>query len=105
MLAVLLERLGYRTITAASGDEALALMQEGAFDLIILDMIMEPGMGGRETYEAILKRWPGQKALIASGYAETDDIRRTLALGAREAVLKPYTIERISRAIQAALRS
>ena len=105
MLDMLLERLGYRVLTAASAEEAVALVKDQAFDLVVLDMILEPGMGGRETYEAILKRWPGQKAIIASGYAETDDIRRTLALGAREAVLKPYTVERIGRAIQAALRS
>ncbi len=105
MLAVLLERLGYQVRTASSFDEAVSLVRDQAFDLVILDMILEPGRGGRETYEAILERWPGQKAIIASGYAETDDIRRTLELGAREAVLKPYTIERISRAIQAALRS
>lgn len=105
MLAVLLERLGYRVMTASSGSEAVTLVQDQAFDLVILDMIMEPGMGGLETYEAILARWPRQKAIIASGYAETEDIRRTLEMGAQEAVLKPYTIERIGRAIQAALES
>ena len=104
MLAVLLERLAYRVRTAASGHEAIALMREEGFDLVILDMIMEPGMGGLETYEAILRRWPGQKAIIASGYAETEDIHRALDLGVREAVLKPYTIERIGQAIRAALR-
>lgn len=103
MLGVLLDRLGYRVTTAASGAEAVALVQERPYDLIILDMILEPGMGGRETYEAILRRWPGQRAIIASGYAETEDIQHTLGLGAREAVLKPYTLERIGRAIHDAL--
>jgi CheY-like chemotaxis protein len=105
MLGVLLERLAYRVSTASSGQEALAIMPEEGFDLVILDMIMEPGMGGLETFEAILRRWPGQRAIIASGYAETEDIRRSLALGVKEAVLKPYTIERIGTAIRAALRS
>ena len=105
MLAVLLGRLGYRVTAAASGTEAVALVQETRFDLVILDMIMEPGMGGRETYEAILRRWPGQRAVIASGYAETEDIHRTLGLGAREAVLKPYTLERLGQAIREALRN
>jgi signal transduction histidine kinase len=104
MLAVLLERLAYRVRTAASGHEAITLMREEGFDLVVLDMIMEPGMGGLETYEAILRHWPGQKAIIASGYAETEDIHRALDLGVREAVLKPYTIERIGQAIRAALR-
>lgn len=104
MLTVLLERLGYRPQAASSGAEAVAMVQDQAFDLVILDMIMDPGMNGRETYEAILARWPGQRALIASGYAETEDIRRTLELGACEAVLKPYTLTRIGGAIRAALR-
>jgi len=105
MLSVLLERLAYCVSTASSGQEALAIMPEEGFDLVILDMIMEPGMGGLETFEAILRRWPGQRAIIASGYAETEDIRRSLELGVKEAVLKPYTIERIGTAIRAALRS
>jgi signal transduction histidine kinase/ActR/RegA family two-component response regulator len=103
MLGVLLDRLGYQVTTAASGEEAIRLAAEEAFDLIILDMILEPGMGGRETFEAIREHRPEQRAIIASGYAETEDIRRTLELGAREAVLKPYTLERIGRAIQDAL--
>jgi CheY-like chemotaxis protein len=104
ILSLLLDCLGYRATLAASGEEAVALAQRERFDLLILDMIMEPGMGGRETYEVILQRWPGLKAIIASGYAETEDIRRTLQLGAGEAVLKPFTLERIGRAIQAELR-
>lgn len=104
ILSLLLDRLGYRANFAASGEEAVALAQQERFDLLILDMTMEPGMGGRETYEGILQRWPGQKAIIASGYAETEDIQRTLKLGAREAVLKPFTLERIGRAIQGALQ-
>jgi signal transduction histidine kinase len=103
ILSLLLDRLGYRVTLAASGEEALALVQKTRFDLLILDMIMAPGMGGRQTYEAILAQCPGQRAIIASGYAETEDIHRTLELGAREAVLKPFTLERIGRAIRAAL--
>ena len=98
--AELLVRLGYQVTVVASGEEAVSLVKREAFDLVVLDMIMSPGMGGRETYEAMLRARPGQKAIIASGYAETDDIRRTLALGAGQAVLKPYTIQRFGRAVR-----
>ena len=43
--------------------------------LIVLDMIMLPGMKGRETYERIIKMHPNQKAIIASGFAETKDVK------------------------------
>ena len=105
ILSLLLTHLNYRATPAASGEEAIALVQQQGFDLVILDMIMDPGIGGRETYEAMLRERPGQKAIIASGYAETEDIRKTLDMGAHDAVLKPYTIERIGRAILDALQA
>ena len=84
----LLTRLGYRVTTAGSGEEAVARIEREAFDLVVLDMIMTPEMSGRDTYEAILRIRPGQKAIIASGYAETEDILETLAMGAGVAVLE-----------------
>lgn len=100
----LLERLGYVVEVAASGDEALTRIGAARFDLVVLDMIMAPGMGGRETYEAILRLRPGQPAIVASGFAETADIQRTLEMGAGEAILKPYTIERMGAAVRNELR-
>jgi len=99
----LLSRLGYAPSVAASGEAAVDMVARAAYDLVILDMIMEPGMSGRETYEAILARRPGQRALIVSGYAETEDIHATLELGACGSVLKPYTIEQLGRAVRRAL--
>ena len=99
----LLTRLGYRVTVAASGEEAVALVERESFALVVLDMVMAP-LGGRETFAAILRRRPGQRAIIASGYAETDDIRATQAMGAGEAVLKPFTIERFGRAVRDELR-
>jgi len=100
----LLTRLGYRVTAAASGEEAVALAGRESFDLVVLDMVMTPGMGGRETCEALMRLRPDQRVIIASGYAETEDIRATLAMGAAEAVLKPYTIERFGTAVRDALR-
>ena len=69
-------------------------------DLILLDMIMEPGMGGRETYEKILEIYPNQKAIIASGFAETDEVKETQKLGAGCYIRKPLTLEKLGLAIR-----
>ena len=60
--------------------------------MIVLDMIMFPGMKGRETYERIIKMHPNQKAIIASGFAETEDVKATQKLGTGKYIKKPFTL-------------
>ncbi|HEB50766.1 MAG TPA: response regulator [Desulfobulbus sp.] len=91
--------LGYRVEAAASGEEAVAFMRNQSADLVLLDMIMEPGLGGLETYLQILALHPGQKAVIASGYSQTEDIRKTMELGAGGYIRKPYTMEELAMAV------
>ena len=95
----LLTSLNYSVATASSGEKAVEYLQGHTADVLILDMIMAPGQNGRVTYEEILKIHPGQKAILASGFAEDDDVRQTLALGAGAFVAKPYTLEQIGSAI------
>lgn len=101
--AEMLEKLGYRVITAASGEEALQYMHTHSVDLLVLDMIMEPGIDGLETYRRILKIRPGQKSIIASGYSESVRVKEAQRLGAGTYVRKPYLLEKIGRAIKAEL--
>lgn len=103
IIAQLLEKLGYAVATAGSGEDAVAYLEKNTVDLVILDMIMPPGINGRETYERIVKIRPGQCALITSGFAETEDVRQAQALGAGEYIKKPYTLERIGNAVRDAL--
>ncbi len=100
---ILLQRLGYQTACAASGEEAVAWLKEHEADLLLLDMIMEPWMDGHETYKAILSFRPGQKAVIASGFSRTLQVKQTLDLGAGQDLKKPYTIEKIGLAVKAEL--
>jgi len=69
-------------------------------DLIVLDMIMPKGINGQETYEAIIKIRPGQKAIIASGYAKTKEVDTVQDLGAGKYIKKPYTLEKIGVAVK-----
>lgn len=91
----ILERLGYRAFSVSSGEEAVAFLRRRPVALLILDMIMEPGIDGLETYRKILAIRPGQKVLIASGFAETDRVREALRLGAGAYLKKPYTMSEI----------
>jgi CheY-like chemotaxis protein len=101
--ARMLERLGYVPHAVSSGEEAVAYLQDKKVDLVMLDMIMDPGMNGRCTYEAILERHPGQKAIIASGYSENEEVAKALALGAGRLLKKPYSIHELAMAVKTEL--
>jgi DNA-binding NarL/FixJ family response regulator len=63
-------------------------------------MVMEPGIDGCETYRRILEDHPGQKAVIASGFSESERVIEAQRLGAGEYIRKPYTLEKIARALR-----
>lgn len=96
----MLKELGYSPIVVSSGEEAVDYLKKHTVDLLMLDMIMEPGIDGLETYKRILKMHPGQKAIIASGYSETYRVKEAQRLGAGKYIRKPYTIERIGLAVK-----
>ncbi|BCO08894.1 hypothetical protein GF1_12700 [Desulfolithobacter dissulfuricans] len=101
----LLESLGYRVLTASSGEEALTVIEEQDVDLVLLDMIMDPGMNGRQCYEQMLSRKPDLKAVIASGFSESEEVKKALALGASAFIRKPYTMMQLGKVIRTALKS
>jgi DNA-binding NtrC family response regulator len=75
-------------------------LKEHTADLILLDMIMDPGINGRETYERIIEIHPNQKAIIVSGFAETEDVKEAQKLGAGKYIKKPLTLDRIGIAVK-----
>jgi PAS domain S-box-containing protein len=100
----MLKKLGYSVTSVSSGEEALEYIKNNSADLIVLDMIMDPGINGRETYERIIKIHPNQKAVIASGFAETYDAKKAQKLGAGQYIKKPYTLEKIGIAVRDELK-
>jgi len=96
----MLEALGYSVHAVASGEEAGAHLASHAADLVVLDMIMEPGMDGLDTYRQMLQVRPGQKAIIVSGYVETDRVQEAQRLGAGCYVRKPYVMEQIAAVVK-----
>jgi CheY-like chemotaxis protein len=96
----MLETFGYKTKAVSSGEEAVEYLKENTVDLILLDMIMDPGINGRATYERIIKIHPNQKAIIVSGYAETADVKKIQKLGAGKYIKKPLTLKRLGLVIK-----
>lgn len=96
----MLTKLGYRVATVPSGEEAVRFLEKDHADLLVLDMIMEPGMDGLDTYIKALEIEPRQKAIIASGFSETDRVKEARNLGAGAYVKKPYTMEKLGLAVR-----
>jgi two-component system, cell cycle sensor histidine kinase and response regulator CckA len=96
----MLESLGYKVEAVASGEGAIDYLRSKKADLIVLDMIMEPGIDGLETYQGIIESNPLQRAIIVSGFSETDRVRKAQEIGAGAFVRKPYVREKIGLAVR-----
>jgi two-component system, cell cycle sensor histidine kinase and response regulator CckA len=68
-------------------------------------MILNGGIDGLETYRRILEINPHQKAIITSGFAETNRVRSAQRLGAGEYIRKPYTVEKLAFAVKSELEN
>jgi PAS domain S-box-containing protein len=99
----MLGTLGYKVDSVSSGELALEFLKENPVDLIVMDMLMEPGMSGRQTYEEMLKLYPKQKAIIVSGFSESEDVKAALQLGAGGFIKKPYSAIQLGQAVKEAL--
>jgi signal transduction histidine kinase len=99
----MLAQLGYTPVEVSSGEDAVRYLRDKQVDLVLLDMIMDPGMDGLDTYKEIIKRNPEQRAVIASGYAENSMVREALSLGVGEYIRKPYSIETLGQVLRRVL--
>lgn len=101
----ILGALNYKAVAISNGEDAIEYLKENPVDLVLLDMIMDPGINGRETYERIIKIRPKQKALMVSGFAETDEVKKAQAMGAGQYIKKPLTLDSIGLAIKKELEN
>ncbi len=99
----ILKTLGYEVETAENGESALRYIRKKQYDLLILDMIMPPGMNGAQTYRRVLEITPGQKAIIVSGFAETEHVLQAQKLGAGTFIRKPFNKHTIATAVRTEL--
>jgi PAS domain S-box-containing protein len=96
----MLEKLNYKVITAPGGEAAVTYLKDHRVNLVVLDMIMDPGIDGLDTYRKIIEIHPCQHAIIVSGYAETERVKQLQALGGGEYVMKPYMLETLGMAVK-----
>jgi len=102
--AEMLEQLGCQAVTASGGREALEIYaaHEGAFDLVILDMIM-PGMGGGETYDRLKQLNPEVRVILSTGYSCTGQAAEIMRRGCNGFIQKPFNLEALSQKIHEVL--
>ncbi|SHO51070.1 hybrid sensor histidine kinase/response regulator [Desulfopila aestuarii] len=97
--AALLKRLGYTPITAGNGQSAVDYLHKEPVDLLLLDLWMEPGINGYETYRKAKKLRADQKAILTSGYFRPEDKATSQTLGIRQHLTKPYSIQALAHAL------
>jgi two-component system, cell cycle sensor histidine kinase and response regulator CckA len=100
LAVAMLGKLNYRAASVSSGEEAVEYVKARQVDLLVLDMIMDPGIDGLETYRRILKIHPLQKAVIVSGFSETERVRQAREMGSGVYLRKPYALESLGLAVR-----
>lgn len=88
---------------ATSGEEALALLEDKAPDVVVLDVKM-PGMDGIEVLKEIKKRWPLVEVVMLTGHANVEVAIQGMELGAFDYLMKPVDIDELVYKLQDAYR-
>jgi two-component system response regulator PilR (NtrC family) len=101
-LSILLEGEGYETVVAAHAEQALSLLDNGLFDLVISDVQM-PGLGGIELLSRIKTASPGTAVLMMTAYSAAEQAVEAMKLGAYDYISKPFKVEEIKVLIRNAL--
>ncbi len=104
MASLMVSQLGYDVETAKDGIEAIERYRMGReenkpFDVVLMDLTVPGGMGGKEAIQRLRKIDPFVKAIVSSGYSDDLFMSEITACGFKGAVAKPYTIEELDRAI------
>lgn len=102
LLSTQLGRRGFEVETAADGEDALAKVRHGDFDLVISDVKM-PRLGGIELLEAIRSSSPDVAVVMLTGYGTVGEAVDAMKLGAFDFIEKPFDVARLMAAVDRAL--
>jgi PAS domain S-box-containing protein len=104
----MLTHLGYEVCLAKDGSEAIELFTQAqesdqGFDVVILDLTVPGGMGGKEALKNLLKLDPQVKAIVSSGYSEDQVMAEFAQYGFSSVIAKPYRISDLSKVLNRVL--
>ena len=102
LMAERLKERGFEVVEAESGEQALELLDQFAFDIIITDLRM-PGIDGGRVIEAAVGRYPGIIAIVITGYGTVKDAVDAIKRGASDFIAKPFQFDELMHVLQKAL--
>jgi PAS domain S-box-containing protein len=105
LISSILKRLGYTPCVAENGEQAIRYLKEEVVDLLLLDLIMEPGMSGYQTFKEIRRFVPNQRAVVTSGYHTHPDREKIRALGVSRYLAKPLSVTHLALALQQEIKA
>ncbi len=105
LAVTMLQSLGMTAETVSDGDEAIdkfkqAQSQGSPYDLVILDLTIPGGLGGKETCKKLLDLSPEAKIIVSSGYTNDTVLANYGQYGFVDMITKPYTINNLKSVIQ-----
>jgi len=104
LVSAVVERLDIRGVSAVgamNGADALRMLEEQEYDVVVLDVRM-PGLGGLDVIRRIKERRPGLAVVLISGHGSSEDVEEGLRLGAFDYLQKPVDIDELVGIIQRA---
>jgi two-component system cell cycle response regulator len=104
LLEGLLCEEGYDVVTASSGEEALRILDQSDFDVVLTDLVM-PGMDGNDLVHRVKERDPEQEIIVVTGVVDVKTAVDAMKLGAAEYLIKPFDRETLAGAIEKILQN
>ncbi|MBW2358928.1 MAG: PAS domain S-box protein [Deltaproteobacteria bacterium] len=105
----MLSHLGYEVVLSKDGAEAIeayekAMKSGKPFDVVILDLTVRGGIGGKETISKLVEIDPGVKGIVSSGYSDNPVISDCKSYGFSGAIAKPYRVDELGRALHGVIK-
>jgi two-component system response regulator PilR (NtrC family) len=93
---------GFEVVEAGSGEQALELLDQFAFDILVTDLRL-PGMDGTQVIDAARQRYPAIVAIVITGYGTVRDAVEAIRKGASDFITKPFHFDELMHVIQTSL--